>query len=196
MEPRASPSTSAASSGSPTTTATASANSPLTAPSSPSGYSDNKASINHPQGIAIDGSGHVWVTNYSGSSITELAGSATASPGQILSPTAGYAHDASHRRGLRHRRRCQRQSLDHQFLQQHPYRNRRPRNPRQNSAVRPDPDPVIQLRPILTSPNFHFRDLEVEPLSITPDSLCPPLSGLPTFRSALSSPCSRSRYTI
>lgn len=59
-----------------------------------SGYSDNKASIWHPQGIAIDGSGHVWVTNYLGSSITELAGSAASSPGQILSPTAGYVRDA------------------------------------------------------------------------------------------------------
>jgi streptogramin lyase len=59
-----------------------------------SGYSDNKASIWHPQGIAIDGSGHVWVTNYLGSSITELAGSAASSPGQILSPTVGYARDA------------------------------------------------------------------------------------------------------
>ena len=59
------------------------------------GYSDNQASIIHPQGIAIDGSGHVWVTNYKGPSITELAGSATASPGQILSPTAGWAKDAA-----------------------------------------------------------------------------------------------------
>ena len=58
------------------------------------GYSDNKASINHPQGVAIDGSGHVWVTNYFGSSITELAGSAASSPGQILSPTAGWASGA------------------------------------------------------------------------------------------------------
>ncbi len=59
-----------------------------------SGYSDNKASIWHPQGIAIDGSGHVWITNYLGSSITELAGSTASSPGQILSPTAGYTRDA------------------------------------------------------------------------------------------------------
>ncbi len=59
-----------------------------------SGYSDNKASIWHPQGIAVDGSGHVWVANYLGLSITELAGSAASSPGQILSPTAGYATDA------------------------------------------------------------------------------------------------------
>jgi sugar lactone lactonase YvrE len=59
------------------------------------GYSDNKASISHPQGIAIDGSGHVWAANYIGNSITELAGSAASSPGQILSPTAGYATDAA-----------------------------------------------------------------------------------------------------
>jgi hypothetical protein len=58
------------------------------------GYSDGKASISRPQGIAIDGSGHVWVTNILGSSITELAGSAANSPGQILSPTAGWARDA------------------------------------------------------------------------------------------------------
>jgi MBG domain (YGX type) len=59
------------------------------------GYSDNKASIFHPQGIAIDGLGHVWAANYLGNSITELAGSAASSPGQILSPTAGYATDAA-----------------------------------------------------------------------------------------------------
>jgi len=59
-----------------------------------SGYSDNKASIDHPQGVAIDGSGHVWISNFRGPSITELAGAAAVSPGQILSPTAGYAPDA------------------------------------------------------------------------------------------------------
>jgi DNA-binding beta-propeller fold protein YncE len=62
-----------------------------------SGYTDNQASLQHPQGIAIDGSGHVWITNILGSSITELAGSAATpptSPGQILSPTAGWALDA------------------------------------------------------------------------------------------------------
>ena len=58
------------------------------------GYSDNQASIVYPQGIAIDGSGHIWVTNYLGNTITELAGSAANSPGQILSPTSGYAIDA------------------------------------------------------------------------------------------------------
>jgi streptogramin lyase len=59
-----------------------------------SGYSDNKASIDHPQGVAIDGAGNVWISNFRGPSITELAGAAAASPGQILSPTAGYAPDA------------------------------------------------------------------------------------------------------
>jgi streptogramin lyase len=59
-----------------------------------SGYSDNKASIDHPQGVAIDGSGHVWISNFRGPSITELAGATASSPGQILSPTAGYAPDA------------------------------------------------------------------------------------------------------
>ena len=60
-----------------------------------SGYNDNQASIQHPQGIAIDGAGHVWITNILGSSITELAGSAASSPGQILSPTAGWAQDTN-----------------------------------------------------------------------------------------------------
>jgi sugar lactone lactonase YvrE len=59
-----------------------------------SGYSDNKASILAPQGIAIDGAGHVWVANLHSHTITELAGSTAASPGAILSPTAGYASDA------------------------------------------------------------------------------------------------------
>jgi hypothetical protein len=59
-----------------------------------SGYSDSKASIDHPQGVAIDGSGHVWISNFRGPSITELAGASASSPGQILSPTAGYAPDA------------------------------------------------------------------------------------------------------
>jgi hypothetical protein len=51
--------------------------------------------ILHPQGIAIDGSGNVWVANYRGPSLTELAGSASANPGQPLSPTAGWAPDSA-----------------------------------------------------------------------------------------------------
>jgi len=64
-----------------------------------SGYTDSLGSLQRPQGIAIDGSGHVWVTNILGSSITELAGSAATSPGQILSPTAGWALDAGFNHG-------------------------------------------------------------------------------------------------
>jgi streptogramin lyase len=59
-----------------------------------SGYGDQEASIKLPQGLAIDGSGHVWIANLHGKSITELAGSAASSPGQILSPAAGYAADS------------------------------------------------------------------------------------------------------
>lgn len=59
------------------------------------GYNDNQASLYGPQGIAIDGSGNVWVANYLGDSITELSGSASSSPGKILSPAVGYAKDAS-----------------------------------------------------------------------------------------------------
>ncbi|HEX3966778.1 MAG TPA: MBG domain-containing protein [Edaphobacter sp.] len=59
------------------------------------GYTDNQASIFHPNALAIDGAGHVWSANYLGNSLTELAGSAAPSPGQILSPTPGYATDAA-----------------------------------------------------------------------------------------------------
>ncbi len=47
--------------------------------------------LNHPQGIAIDGSGTVWVANFRGNSITELAGATAPHPGQILSPASGWA---------------------------------------------------------------------------------------------------------
>ena len=45
----------------------------------------------HPQGIAVDGAGTVWVANFRGNSISELAGANAAHPGQILSPSAGWA---------------------------------------------------------------------------------------------------------
>ena len=50
--------------------------------------------LNHPQGIAVDGAGNVWVANYRGPSITELAGAASSTPGKVLSPPAGFAPDA------------------------------------------------------------------------------------------------------
>ena len=47
-------------------------------------------------GIAIDGAGNVWVTNYdSPGSLSEFAGSNAASPGTPLSPSTGFGSDAS-----------------------------------------------------------------------------------------------------
>lgn len=51
--------------------------------------------IDHPQAIAIDGAGTAWIANYRGNTLTELAGTASTSPGQALSPTAGYLTDAN-----------------------------------------------------------------------------------------------------
>jgi sugar lactone lactonase YvrE len=51
--------------------------------------------LNHPNGIAVDGAGAVWVTNYEGNSITELPGASAASPGQAISPSSGFGTDAS-----------------------------------------------------------------------------------------------------
>jgi streptogramin lyase len=55
--------------------------------------------IDHPQGIAVDGKGTVWVANYrsavgQASVLSELAGSAAASPGALLSPATGWGQDA------------------------------------------------------------------------------------------------------
>ena len=58
-----------------------------------SGYT--AASLINPQGIAIDGSGNVWVASVLGPSITRLAGATSSSPGQALSPAAGFAPDAN-----------------------------------------------------------------------------------------------------
>jgi streptogramin lyase len=58
-----------------------------------SGYTGG--GLDQPNGIAVDGSGTVWTTNYHGGSITELAGAATAKPGAILSPSAGFGTTAN-----------------------------------------------------------------------------------------------------
>ncbi len=87
--PPASPSTRPATSGSPTWAAAASARSPPPAPCISTGYTGG--GLLHPQGIAIDGAGNVWVANFYGNSISELAGSATPHPGQPLSPAIGWA---------------------------------------------------------------------------------------------------------
>jgi streptogramin lyase len=51
--------------------------------------------IVHPQGIAVDGVGNVWVANYRGPAISELAGiNSIHGAGTVLSPAAGWAPDA------------------------------------------------------------------------------------------------------
>lgn len=50
--------------------------------------------IDQPQAVAIDGSGAVWVANYHGNTLSELAASSATSPGQALSPAAGWLTDA------------------------------------------------------------------------------------------------------
>jgi streptogramin lyase len=50
--------------------------------------------IDHPQGIAVDGAGNVWVANFRGPSLTELAAATASSPGQVLSPSAGWAPES------------------------------------------------------------------------------------------------------
>jgi sugar lactone lactonase YvrE len=51
--------------------------------------------VKYPQGIAIDGAGTVWVGNVHGNSVSEIAGSSSSSPGTFLSPSSGFATDAS-----------------------------------------------------------------------------------------------------
>ena len=64
----------------------------------PQGYAGG--GLNHPNGIAVDGAGNVWVTNYdsatrtSGATITELQGANGASPGSAISSTSGFGEDA------------------------------------------------------------------------------------------------------
>lgn len=50
--------------------------------------------IDHPNGIAVDGSGTVWVTNYKGNTLTVLEGANGTNPGNALSPAAGLGADA------------------------------------------------------------------------------------------------------
>lgn len=50
--------------------------------------------LNHPQGIAADGAGNAWVANYRAAGLTELAGAAAATPGAVLSPSAGWGADS------------------------------------------------------------------------------------------------------
>lgn len=50
--------------------------------------------LSHPNGIAVDGAGNVWVTNYFGNTITALQGAGRGAPGEALSPASGYGQDA------------------------------------------------------------------------------------------------------
>jgi hypothetical protein len=76
-----------------TITATASAKSAAAVPCCLNGITGG--GVLHPQGIAVDGSGTVWVANYRGNSISEVSGASSASPGTFLSPASGFGTDAS-----------------------------------------------------------------------------------------------------
>ncbi len=47
--------------------------------------------VNHPQGIAVDGAGTIWIGNVRGNSISEMTGAS----GTFLSPAAGFGADAA-----------------------------------------------------------------------------------------------------
>ncbi len=50
--------------------------------------------LDQPNGIAVDGAGNVWATNFRGASITELQGANSSQPGTPIS-TNGFGKDAS-----------------------------------------------------------------------------------------------------
>ena len=51
--------------------------------------------MDHPQGIAVDGTGNVFVANYRAGYLSEIAGVATTSYGQSLTPATGLGGDAN-----------------------------------------------------------------------------------------------------
>ena len=51
-------------------------------------------SLNHPQGIAVDGIGNVFLANYRANYLTEIAGASTSNYGQSISPATGLGGDA------------------------------------------------------------------------------------------------------
>lgn len=51
--------------------------------------------IDHPDGIAVDGSGNVWVANWGGDTVSELQCASCGNPGQPLSPVSGFGTDAN-----------------------------------------------------------------------------------------------------
>jgi streptogramin lyase len=50
--------------------------------------------VDHPQPVAIDGAGHVWVGNFHKGTVSEFAGYNSATPGAPLSPASGLGTDA------------------------------------------------------------------------------------------------------
>src|SRR5260370_13244681 len=52
------------------------------------------AGVDHPQALAIDGAGRVWVGNFHAGTLSEFSGSTFAVPGPSLSPAGGLGTDA------------------------------------------------------------------------------------------------------
>ncbi len=50
--------------------------------------------LSSPQATAIDGAGNVWIGNFHADYLTELTGASSTTPGQPLSPAAGWAPDS------------------------------------------------------------------------------------------------------
>jgi sugar lactone lactonase YvrE len=57
-----------------------------------SGYTGG--GISYPNGVAVDGSGNVWVADFGGDALSELEGANGSIPGQPLSPATGFGVDA------------------------------------------------------------------------------------------------------
>ncbi|MGO9058408.1 MAG: hypothetical protein ACLQU2_13645 [Candidatus Binataceae bacterium] len=49
--------------------------------------------LEFPGGLAVDGAGNVWVTNYHDESLSEPAGSDSSAPGAPITPSTGYTDE-------------------------------------------------------------------------------------------------------
>lgn len=58
-----------------------------------SGYTGG--GMNAPRAIAVDGNGNAWVASEHGPSLAEFGAASSATPGQLLSPAAGWSADAA-----------------------------------------------------------------------------------------------------
>ena len=125
-----------------------------------SGYTDTTGSLQHPQGIAIDGSGNVWVDQLA-RLIAHRArrfdrNLARQNPLALWRLGAGCSPEPRFCR----RNRRQRQSLDHQLHHEHPHRDRRPRNSRQDPATRTRAD-ALKPPPLSTPAAVHFAQFGI-----------------------------------